>query len=111
MRLEGTVVADSETVLEDGTVVTHESTIAFVGDREAAAAEYPDHEQRRFDVVAPGLLGAHVHSVQSLGRGIADDVALTMVDGRVRYDHGTVPGVDADEIRRTAQRPATDFAN
>jgi cytosine/adenosine deaminase-related metal-dependent hydrolase len=47
-----------------------------VGDREELRDRYPDHERRSFDVLAPGLVGAHVHSVQSLGRGIADDTAL-----------------------------------
>ena len=76
MILSGTVVADSETVVEDGAVVTDGDTIAFVGDREIAVDRYPDHERREFDIVAPGLVGGHVHSVQSLGRGIADDTEL-----------------------------------
>jgi cytosine/adenosine deaminase-related metal-dependent hydrolase len=76
MLVAGTVVVDSQTVLEDAAVVTEGDTIGFVGDRETAVEQYPDHERRTFDVVAPGLVGAHVHSVQSLGRGIADDEAL-----------------------------------
>jgi 5-methylthioadenosine/S-adenosylhomocysteine deaminase len=76
MLLSGTVVADSETVIEDGAVVTDGTEIAFVGDRATALDRYPDHERRAFDIVAPGLVGAHVHSVQSLGRGIADDAPL-----------------------------------
>ena len=76
MLLAGTVVADAATVHEDGAVVTAGDEIAFVGDRETAAERYPDHEVHSFDVVAPGLVGSHVHSVQSLGRGIADDEAL-----------------------------------
>jgi len=76
MRLTGTVVADSQTVHEDGAVVTSDDEIVFVGDRETASDRYPDHEMREFDIVAPGIVGAHVHSVQSLGRGIADDEAL-----------------------------------
>jgi len=76
MRLTGTVVSDSQTVHEDGAVVTSDDAVVFVGDRETAAERYPDHEVRHFDIVAPGLVGAHVHSVQSLGRGIADDEAL-----------------------------------
>jgi len=76
MRLTGTVVADSRTIHEDGAVVTSGDEIVFVGERETADERYPDHEERSFDIVAPGLVGAHVHSVQSLGRGIADDEAL-----------------------------------
>jgi cytosine/adenosine deaminase-related metal-dependent hydrolase len=76
MLLSGTVVVDADTVLHGGAVVTAGDTIAFVGDRADAIDQYPDHERRSFDIIAPGLVGAHVHSVQSLGRGIADDTEL-----------------------------------
>jgi len=76
MILSGSVVADPETVLEDGAVVTEGGEIAFVGAFEEAVDRYPDCARREFDVVAPGLVNAHVHSVQSLGRGIADDADL-----------------------------------
>jgi 5-methylthioadenosine/S-adenosylhomocysteine deaminase len=76
MLLTGTVVADAETVIEDGAVVTDGKAIAFVGDEERARDDYPAHTVKTFDILAPGLVGAHVHSVQSLGRGIADDTAL-----------------------------------
>ena len=76
MLLAGTVVADPETVIEDGAVVVDGDTIAAVGDADNLADRYPDHERREFGIVAPGAVGAHVHSVQSLGRGIADDAAL-----------------------------------
>ncbi|MFA9517627.1 5'-deoxyadenosine deaminase [Halopenitus sp. H-Gu1] len=76
MLITGTVVADAETIIEDGAVVISEETITAVGDREDLSDRYPDHERREFDLIAPGLVGAHVHSVQSIGRGIADDAAL-----------------------------------
>ncbi|SDJ61442.1 Cytosine/adenosine deaminase [Halovenus aranensis] len=76
MLLAGTLVADSTTVIEDGAVVTIEDEIVFVGPHHEATERYPDHERRAFDIVAPGLVGAHIHSVQSLGRGIADDEEL-----------------------------------
>ena len=76
MLVAGTVVADSTTVVDDGAVVTEGDRIAFVGDRETALERYPDHDRRTVDIVTPGLVGAHVHSVQSLGRGIADDEPL-----------------------------------
>jgi len=47
-----------------------------VGDVGALRETYPSHEEHACDLVAPGLVGGHVHSVQSLGRGIADDAAL-----------------------------------
>jgi len=76
MLLTGTVVADADTVLEDGGVVVEGDRITAVGERADLAEAYPDHEHREFGIVAPGLVGGHVHSVQSLGRGIADDTEL-----------------------------------
>ncbi|MFC5133268.1 MULTISPECIES: 5'-deoxyadenosine deaminase [Haloferacaceae] len=76
MLVTGTVIADAGTVIDDGAVVVEGDTIAAVGDAETLRETYPDHERRAFDLVAPGLVGGHVHSVQSLGRGIADDDAL-----------------------------------
>ncbi|PSQ04833.1 ethylammeline chlorohydrolase [Halobacteriales archaeon QS_6_71_20] len=76
MLLAGTVVADAETVVEDGAVVVEGDRIAAVGDATDLAERYPDHERHEFGIIAPGAVGAHVHSVQSLGRGMADDVAL-----------------------------------
>jgi len=76
MLLSGTVVADATTTIEDGGVVVAGDHIEAVGDAESLREEYPAHEHRSFDLLAPGLVGAHVHSVQSLGRGIADDAEL-----------------------------------
>ena len=76
MLLSGTVIVDAETVISDGAVVTAGDEIEFIGSMTDAIEHYPDHERRVFDIVAPGLVGAHVHSVQSLGRGIADDAEL-----------------------------------
>ncbi|MFC7165513.1 5'-deoxyadenosine deaminase [Halospeciosus flavus] len=76
MLLAGTVVVDSETVLDDGAVVVENDRIVAVGRRADLVDAYADHEHRTFDLLLPGLVGGHVHSVQSLGRGIADDTAL-----------------------------------
>lgn len=76
MLLSGTVIADAETTLSDGAVVTSEDEIVFLGPRADALEQYPDHEHREFDILAPGLVQSHIHSVQSLGRGIADDAEL-----------------------------------
>ena len=43
-------------------VVTEGDEIVSVADRTSAAEHYPDHEHRSYDVLAPGLVGAHVHS-------------------------------------------------
>ena len=76
MLLSGTVVVDAETVIHDGAVVVEDDHIVAVGDRSTCLEQYPDHERDSYDILAPGTVGAHVHSVQSLGRGIADDTEL-----------------------------------
>lgn len=74
--IAGTVIVDPTTVLEDGAVVIEESRIVAVGDATDLREASPDHERREQDLVAPGLIGGHVHSVQSPGRVIADDKPL-----------------------------------
>ena len=76
MLLAGTVVVDHETVVEDGAVVTEDDGIVGVGPADELRAEFPDHERREFDIVSPGFVQTHVHSVQSPGRGLADDTDL-----------------------------------
>ncbi|MBV0902761.1 5'-deoxyadenosine deaminase [Haloarcula salina] len=76
MLLTGTVVADSSTVYPDGAVVVSGDRIETVGPRPEIEPQYPDHDRQSYDVLLPGLVGGHVHSVQSLGRGIADDTEL-----------------------------------
>jgi cytosine/adenosine deaminase-related metal-dependent hydrolase len=76
MLLAGTVVADAHTVIHDGAVVVEDDRIEVVGSAADLADRYPDHRTVEYDVLAPGLVGGHIHSVQSLGRGIADDTAL-----------------------------------
>ncbi|RRJ30077.1 5'-deoxyadenosine deaminase [Halocatena pleomorpha] len=76
MILSGVIVVDSSTVIHDGSVVVRDSQIEAVGDREEIVDRYPDHREEKYDILMPGLVGGHIHSVQSLGRGIADDTEL-----------------------------------
>lgn len=76
MLLAGTVVVDDSTVIEDGAVVVEDDTIAAVGPASDVTDRYPDHERRDLDIVCPGFVQTHVHSVQSPGRGLADDTDL-----------------------------------
>ncbi|WP_135829828.1 5'-deoxyadenosine deaminase [Halorussus halobius] len=101
MLLHGTVVADAETVVEDGAVVVEGDRVVAVGDREDLVDAYPDHETTAYDLLAPGVVGAHVHSVQSLGRGIADDTAL--LDWLFDYVLPMEAGLDADGMRIAAE--------
>ncbi|WP_132060454.1 5'-deoxyadenosine deaminase [Halorussus amylolyticus] len=101
MLLEGTVVADADTVVDDGALVVEDDRIVAVGAREELVERYPDHDRRAYDVLAPGIVGGHVHSVQSLGRGIADDTAL--LDWLFDYVLPMEADLDADEMRLAAE--------
>jgi len=81
MRLSGTVVAEASTLVEDGSVVVEGDRIVAVGERETLGEQYPDHREVTADVVMPGMVGAHIHSVQSLGRGTAEDRELLAETG------------------------------
>ena len=76
MKISGTIIADSSTVIDDGTVVVDGSEIVAVGARDSLADQYPNHREQTCDLVVPGMVGGHIHSVQSLGRGISDDTEL-----------------------------------
>jgi 5-methylthioadenosine/S-adenosylhomocysteine deaminase len=76
MLLSGTVVVDETTVIDDGAVVTVGDEIEAVGPAGELRERYSDHERRAFDIVSPGFVQTHVHSVQSPGRGLADDTDL-----------------------------------
>lgn len=101
MLLHGTVVADAGTVVEDGAVVVEGDRVVAVGDREELVDAYPDHETKAYDLLAPGVVGGHVHSVQSLGRGIADDTAL--LDWLFDYVLPMEAGLDAEGMRIAAE--------
>jgi cytosine/adenosine deaminase-related metal-dependent hydrolase len=96
-----TVVCDVETVREDGALVVEGDTITAIGDREDLLDAYPDHERVACDVLAPGLVGGHVHSVQSLGRGMADDTEL--LDWLFDHVLPMEASMDAEEMRAAAE--------
>ncbi|GAB7012063.1 5'-deoxyadenosine deaminase [Halolamina salina] len=100
MLLTGTVVVDAETTIEDGAVVTAGDRIEAVGPAADLRERFPAHEHRAFDIVAPGLVGAHVHSVQSLGRGVADDAEL--LDWLFDHVLPMEAGLDAEGMRLAA---------
>ncbi|KPN29509.1 N-ethylammeline chlorohydrolase [Halolamina pelagica] len=100
MLLTGTVVVDAGTIIEDGAVVVAGDRIEAVGAAADLRERFPAHERRAFDIVAPGLVGAHVHSVQSLGRGVADDAEL--LDWLFDYVLPMEAGLDAEGMRLAA---------
>jgi 5-methylthioadenosine/S-adenosylhomocysteine deaminase len=95
------VVVDPDTVLTDAAVVTEGEAIAFVGAQADAKSQYPDAERREYEVLLPGLVAAHVHSVQSLGRGIADDAPLLewLFDAILPME----AAMDAEAVRAAAE--------
>ncbi|MFC6906541.1 5'-deoxyadenosine deaminase [Halalkalicoccus tibetensis] len=101
MMLSGTVIVDAGTVLDDGCVVVEGSHIEAVGPREELLDRYPNHERRAYDLLMPGLVGAHVHSVQSLGRGIADD--LELLDWLFEYVLPMEASLSAEEMEVAAK--------
>lgn len=107
MFLRGTVVTDSSTVIDDGAVVVEESTIEAVGERDELESEYPDDERVEYDILMPGLVGAHVHSVQSLGRGLSDDQEL--LDWLFDYVLPMEANLTADQMRLAAELGYLEF--
>ncbi|ELZ35061.1 N-ethylammeline chlorohydrolase [Halogeometricum pallidum JCM 14848] len=101
MLLAGTVIADSSTVIDDGAVVVEADRIVAVGERATLTEEHPDREVREFDLLTPGLVGGHVHSVQSLGRGIADDTSL--LDWLFDHVLPMEASLDAEGMRTAAE--------
>ncbi|WP_306061773.1 5'-deoxyadenosine deaminase [Natronococcus wangiae] len=101
MILSGTVIADSETVIDDGSVVVEGSRIEAVGRRSEIRAQYSDREERSYDILLPGLVGGHLHSVQSLGRGIADDSEL--LDWLFEFILPMEASLSADEMEIAAK--------
>jgi cytosine/adenosine deaminase-related metal-dependent hydrolase len=101
MLLSGTVVADAHTAIDDGAVVVEGDRIEAVGDGATLEDRYPGHATAEYDVLAPGLVGGHIHSVQSLGRGIADDTAL--LDWLFNYILPMEATLDAEEMAIAAK--------
>ena len=101
MILTGTVVVDSSTVIEDGAVVVDGSHIEAVGHQDKLFDQYGDLESHSYDVLLPGFVGGHIHSVQSLGRGIADDTEL--LDWLFDYVLPMEASLSADEMAVAAK--------
>jgi guanine deaminase len=99
--LSGTVVVEAQTIIPDGAVVTAGSKIIDVGERDAILAQHPADEHQCYDILLPGLVGSHIHSVQSLGRGMSDDQDL--LDWLYDYILPMESTLNADEMSVAAQ--------
>jgi Cytosine deaminase and related metal-dependent hydrolases len=76
MILSGTILVDSKTIIDEGAVVVEDHEFKDVGERKEIEAQYAGHKKQSYDLLLPGMVGSHIHSVQSLGRGISDDREL-----------------------------------
>ncbi len=101
MIISGTIVADSSTIIDDGAVVVQGAEIVAVGDVADLRERYPDHREETADIVMPGMVGGHIHSVQSLGRGISDDQEL--LDWLFDYILPMEATLTADEMELAAK--------
>jgi guanine deaminase len=50
MKLSGTVIRDSSTFIENGSVVVDGNEIVSVGERPSIREQYPDHAEQRYDI-------------------------------------------------------------
>jgi guanine deaminase len=101
MFLSGTIIVDSTTTVENGAVVVDGDEVVAVGDRDSLRPEYSGHREQQYDIIMPGLIGSHIHSVQSLGRGIADDSEL--LDWLFDYILPLEATLTADEMEAAAK--------
>jgi guanine deaminase len=101
MLISGTVVPDSSTIIDNGAVVVEDTEIVAVGERQSVRARYPDAPEQQYDIVMPGMVGSHIHSVQSLGRGISDDTEL--LDWLFDYVLPMEATMDAEEMEVAAR--------
>ncbi|EKD20632.1 uncharacterized protein L3040_006356 [Drepanopeziza brunnea f. sp. 'multigermtubi'] len=71
-------VNSNRDIYADGSLLVRENAIADIGTSHAMLAKYPDIEVRDLTnhIVMPGLISTHMHVVQSLFRGTADDCDL-----------------------------------
>ena len=101
MLLTGTVVVDAQTVIEDGAVAVDGSHIEAIGQRDELVDRYANRDTHAYDLLLPGFVGGHIHSVQSLGRGIADDTEL--LDWLFDYVLPMEASLSADEMEIAAK--------
>lgn len=101
MKLSGDIVQNSSRIIPNGTVVVEDTEIIAVGDREDISEQYPDHPEQHYDIIMPGMVGGHIHSVQSLGRGISDDTEL--IDWLYDYILPMEATLTADEMEIAAK--------
>lgn len=91
-------VDSSRRIIYDGSILVHDDRIVDIGKAEVLAAKHT-HEPR-YDlsnhIVMPGMVSTHMHCVQSILRGIAEDRDLVswMCD-RIWVAQGNITGPEA----------------
>jgi Cytosine deaminase and related metal-dependent hydrolases len=101
MLLTGTVIVNSEKIIDSGAIVVEDDLITTVGEKQEVADEYTSHEHIECDVLMPGMVGSHIHSVQSIGRGISDDSEL--LDWLFDHVLPMEAALDADQMEIAAK--------
>lgn len=85
-------------ILEDGAILVNNDKIADIGKSQVLEEQYP--EEPKYDlsnhIVMPGMISTHMHCVQSILRGIAEDCDLVswMCD-RIWVAQGNITGPEA----------------
>jgi len=72
-------IVPEDTVLEDHSIVVHESKIVAIAPTDAVLKEYQPssfHDLRDNQVLMPGFVNAHTHTPMTLLRGFVDNVEL-----------------------------------
>jgi len=101
MILSGTIVVNSDKIIDEGAVVVDGDTISTVGRRDDIVDKFPSHNEKQSDILMPGMVGSHIHSVQSLGRGISDDSEL--LDWLFEHVLPMEAALDADQMEAAAK--------
>ncbi len=74
-------VNDNRDIYEDGAILVVDNIIQDIGTSKSMLAKHQDVKVYDLDnyIVIPGLVSTHMHMVQSLFRGTADDCDLITV--------------------------------
>jgi cytosine/adenosine deaminase-related metal-dependent hydrolase len=85
-------------IIEDGAIYVDNDTIADIGKTTILLQRYPHEKRYNLGgcIVVPGLVSTHIHTIQTLLRGTADNLAKeTWLSERVRPLQRSMTNADA----------------
>jgi cytosine/adenosine deaminase-related metal-dependent hydrolase len=88
-----TTVNAKREIYQDGSILVKDNLIADIGPSSVLIPKYPDVEvyNLKNHIIIPGLISTHMHCVQSLFRGTADDCDLiTWMCDRIWVTQGSI---------------------